>query len=108
MKTCNISIARDFSTVPAGRYATDGDVSGEVFRECLLRPVLLKGLQVTIDLDDTEGYGSSFLEEAFGGLVREGFTANQLKTMITFISHEDPSLIEEILTYIDDAQRNQH
>ena len=103
--TRRVSIARDFSRVPAGRYLSDGEVSGENFREKILRPLLAGEGEVIIDLDNTEGYGSSFLEEAFGGLVRIGFSADILKARLKFVSEEDPSLIDEILGYIEDAQR---
>lgn len=64
-----IHIAKDFSKTPVGRYRTDGPDSGERFREDYLVPNLKKG-DVVIVLDGTEGYPSSFLEEAFGGLLR--------------------------------------
>jgi hypothetical protein len=67
----NISIARDFSQFPAGRFKSDGPHSGEAFRENVLVPALQKEEAVSIDMDGVLGYGSSFLEEAFGGLIRE-------------------------------------
>lgn len=98
-----ISVARDFSNVPAGRFYEDGPVSGQRFREKVLVPALAKG-QVEICLD-AEGYGSSFLEEGFGGLVRyEGFTESQLRSVLTFESDDD-SLPVEIWGYISDAQK---
>lgn len=66
-----ISIANDFSRFPAGRYRTDGPYSGQHFRDDLLQPALKKYDRVIVDLDGTMGFGSSFLEEAFGGLRRE-------------------------------------
>lgn len=65
-----IKIATDFSRTPGGRYRSDGPASGEEFREDILIPALSHGDTVTIDLDGARGYPSSFLEEAFGGLVR--------------------------------------
>jgi len=53
-----------------------------------------------IDLDDVRGFGSSFLEEAFGGLVRNGFGVEELKKRINFVAF-DESLKEEIRYYID-------
>lgn len=67
----DIKIASEFSEFPAGRTKEDGPNSGEKFREDFLVPALKnEGSHLTVDLDDTMGYGSSFLEEAFGGLVR--------------------------------------
>jgi len=66
-----ISIARNFSKYPAGRYRTDGKASGEAFREDQLVPALRKGVTVSVVFDGIAGCGSSFLDEAFGGLVRD-------------------------------------
>lgn len=64
-----IKIATDFSPVPSGRYRTDGPDSGERFREEFLIPALEGGGKLIVDIDGTEGYQTSFLEEAFGGLI---------------------------------------
>lgn len=71
MKVKEIVIAKDFSIAPAGRYLTDGNYSGERFRDEVLYPLLQENDSVVVNLDGTLGYGSSFLEEAFGGLIRE-------------------------------------
>jgi len=82
-----INIASDFSRTPGGRYISDGPFSGELFRERLLVPALRGALsskgKVVVVLDGTRGYLSSFLEESFGGLVREhGFTKHQLDRIL--------------------------
>ena len=78
MKTINI--AKEFSDTPLGRFPDDGPFNGEKFREEFLRPAFASDTDVTVDLDGAEGYGSSFLNEAFGGLVRKGyFTALHLR-----------------------------
>lgn len=73
--TKRISIAREFSEFPAGRIPDDGPNSGQRFRDDFLVPALQEAIKsngvVEVNLDDTMGYGSSFLDEAFGGLVRE-------------------------------------
>ena len=98
-----IDIGKDFSRFPAGRYESDGPYNGETFRTKYLLPILKNKEKVIIELDGTAGYGSSFLEEAFGGLIRLGFTSAQIKDAINLHS-DDPSLIEEIEEYIHDAE----
>ncbi len=97
-----VNIGKVFSKFPAGRYSADGPASGEKFREDVLRPILSAGFDLVIELDDALGYGSSFLEEAFGGLVRSGFGANELLRRCHFESYDD-SLVEEIRSYIREA-----
>ena len=67
---------KDYAVAPGGRYRKDGPFSGEAFRDDVLVPELLaaagKNEQVIVELDGVAGYGSSFLEEVFGGLVRRG------------------------------------
>lgn len=104
MSMTKITIASDFSEYPAGRYRDDGDYSGQVFREDVLEPKLLKYEIVEVNLDGSMGYGSSFLEEAFGGLVRlKKFTKEALHKKLKFNYSEDPFVIEEIWHYIDTA-----
>lgn len=73
-----INIAREFTRYPGPRYAEDGPFSGQYFRDEILAPALRAAIEtngtLTVVLDDVAGYGSSFLEEAFGGLVRIGFS----------------------------------
>lgn len=100
-----INIASDFSVFPAGRYRTDGPHSGEKFRLELLMPALWESALVTVYLDGTMGYSSSFLKEAFGGLVcKSGFLVSELRSKLTIISDHDRTLITEIWSYIDQAE----
>ncbi len=103
MNARSLSIAKDFSRFPAGRFESDGKFPGEVCRRRLLVPALNEGGDLVVDLRGTLGYGSSFLEEAFGGLVREeGFSAEDLHRRLKFIS-DDETLESEIWSYIDAA-----
>lgn len=79
MTSKSLSVAKDFSPSPAGRFRSDGRFSGEQFREDLLLPALMASDEVFVDFDGTDGYGSSFLEEAFGGLVRSGVPYAELE-----------------------------
>jgi hypothetical protein len=89
MACTTIRIATDFSRTPGGRYREDGDFSGEQFREEFLVPALDNPEGVIVFLDDTDGYPSSFLEEAFGGLVRAGFSNADLQRRLV-IRNDDP------------------
>jgi hypothetical protein len=107
MKT--ISIGSDFSETPIGRYPSDGGFSGERFRDEILVPLLQSNDKVEVVIDDVEGYGSSFLEEAFGGIVRRrAFDENQLKKNLV-ISLNDPDFEfyrKLIWRYIAEAQKS--
>lgn len=65
----------DFTRTPGARYKSDGAFSGEEFRETQLDPLIDKKASrvplIEIDFSGTLGYPTSFLEEAFGGLIRE-------------------------------------
>lgn len=91
MAEVTISIARDFSPFPAGRKRGDGPFTGQKFREDVLRPRLDRGLHVILDIDGVEGLPSSFLEEVFGGLVRDGWNLTELKEILELRS-SDPEL----------------
>lgn len=100
MEKIIINIQRDFSRYPAGRYRGDGPYNGEKFREDFLIPALKKSAdKIYIELDGVRGYNSSFLDEAFGKLIRCGFSAKELLERLEFNS-QDKSLIEEIIGYI--------
>lgn len=95
----------DFTEFPGPRHEKIGKFSGERFRdEVLLENIKKYSIsEISIDLDGTAGYGSSFLEEAFGGLVRTGIPYKDVLLLCDrIISDEDPSLIEEIKGYVRD------
>jgi len=98
-ETFTISVVRDFSKRPYGRYPDpDGEFCGQNFRQKLLAPMLRKHHKVHVDLDGYNRYGRSFLDEAFGGLIREeGFTLDQLKEKLSY-SHTLVPTIEMLIT----------
>ncbi len=103
-----ISIARDFSPYTGARYRTDGPNSGQEFRQDLLEPRFLQALEqgqkLIINLDGAEGYATSFLEEAFGGLAR-AHGAQLVLDYLEFQSLDEPLLADEIKKYIRDTAR---
>jgi hypothetical protein len=108
-KMLTISVI-DFTEFPGPRHESIGKFSGERFREEVLLENIKKHSisEISIDLDGTAGYGSSFLEEAFGGLIRKGIPYKDVLSLCNRItSDEDPSLIEEIKGYVRDESEKQ-
>jgi hypothetical protein len=106
-----IHVGRDFSRTPGGRRYTDGPDSGELFRERLLLPALKQavssGGKVSVVLDGPRGYLSSFLEEAFGGLVRKGYFNKAQLARYLEIKTIDPfyeTYRRLVLKFIDEAR----
>lgn len=104
-----INIATEYTKTPGGRFSSEGEYSGEDFRDKMLLPKYMEAVEkkekLIINLDGGYGYGSSFLEEAFGGMARKfkDFDISKLE----IISDEEPQLINDILNYISDAKKFQ-
>ncbi len=94
-----IKIANDFTTTPGARNYKDGPFSGEEFYDTLLKSryseAAAKGVKLEIDLDGTDGYASSFLNEAFSLLGNE-FDPNEVFENLIIISKEVPKYIRKI------------
>jgi len=101
-----LKIATEFSDMPGPRYIAEGDYSGELFRRDFFEPLYLKckkqGDTMLVDLDDTEGYATSFIEESFGGLKRI-HPDDQILDIVSIKSNDEPFLIDEIRKCIDEA-----
>ncbi len=87
----------------------EGKFSGEVFRKEYLYPKLRACIEndskLVIVLDGTAGYGTSFLEEAFGGLIRHNnLTHAEIMSHISVVSEEQPYLVDDINDYLADAE----
>ncbi len=101
-----INISKDYTETPGARSKIDGDYSGEEFRQKFLEPLfqdITDESEIIITLDGTYGYGTSFLEEAFGGLARK-FGKDICIKRLRFISNDDPLLNDEIEEYIKNAK----
>lgn len=103
-----IVVARDFSDCPGARYREDGPKSGQEFYEELLKQVFADALssnaKLRIVLDGTNGYATSFLDQAFGELAKN-FGVEKVLGIIDLVSEEEPELIEDIQGYIHDAHK---
>lgn len=98
-----LSIAKEYSETPASRYRHEGPDSGERFRDDYLIPALTEFDGVTVELEGVVGFGSSFLEESFGGLIRSGYREKELKERLKVVGL--PIHIERIWRYIGDAEK---
>jgi STAS-like domain of unknown function (DUF4325) len=98
-----VNVAKDFTRFPSGRFRKNGDTSGQAFREIYLEPHLKVGEKVSVELDGTIGYGSSFLEEAFGGLVRSLRLKPAVLNSNLLIKTEDTALLDEVNGYMEEA-----
>ena len=77
--TTTIDIAQDFSRFPRGLTPKDGPDNATTFRQQHLVPVLENNDRAIVVLDGVGGYFASFLDEAFGGLVRkEGYLTKKV------------------------------
>lgn len=103
MSDKTIVVVKDFHPAPKGRYPSEGDFSGQRFRDEILAPAMNRNDHVHVVLDGYNRYGRSFIDEAFGGLVREnGFTEQQLKTKLTY-SHSLIKSLERLIAERIDA-----
>lgn len=106
----NIKIATIFSEYPGLRHCTISEKSGEQFYHDILNEKFYESLlskqKLSVDLDNTAGFASSFLDEAFGNLVFD-FTLEKVKKNIEIISTQEPHWKEMIMdrTFIQWEQR---
>jgi hypothetical protein len=102
-----------FTRTPGPRYRSEGSFSGEQWREEHLLPAYRKavaeGRPLRVSLDGVVGFASSFLEEAFGGLVRATNEAPSLvATRLEIACMDEPSAVDAIFNkYLPDANKAQ-
>ena len=105
MKKYNIKIARDFTKAPGFRFKKQGPKSGEELREHLREPLFEDPDDkhiITIDFNGCYGFATSFLEEAFGGLVRKTKMKNILERF-RFVADDNHEVKESVIRYIKEA-----
>ncbi len=116
MNNLQINVAKDFTRLPGVRTAAEGDNSGEAFLRNHLFPkfreAVRSGVQLIVNLDGTAGYATSFLEAAFGGLIRgdelyqiPATDLSQAQKTLVIIS-SDRYLKEEIEEYMLEASES--
>ena len=109
-----INIVKEYTDKPGARYESQGSNSGEKFRDEILYPKFIEAInnneELSIDLDGGYGYGSSFLEETFGGLVRrlkkeKNDNYKKVNQIIKIKSNDNNTWIEKINQYIENEIR---
>lgn len=113
MQKIKINISRDFSPTPGPRYIHEGNFSGELFRKEILfnrvSEALEQDIPFEVNLDGTAGYGTSFLEESFGGLIRiHKLSYEKIIQKMILISEEEDYLIDDIKGYLNDAANEEN
>ncbi|MCC7467196.1 MAG: STAS-like domain-containing protein [Saprospiraceae bacterium] len=95
-----VSILDDFSEFPNLRHCNISDNSGEEFYHRVLNQAFKEAYEankkLSVNLDNTAGYASSFLDEAFGNLVYD-FSLDIIESRIEIISDQEPHWKEMIL-----------
>ena len=96
-----------YSRFPGPRFRTEGEHSGEEFRDDILLPAFRAAAaasqRLIVDFDGVAfGYPTSFLEEAFGGLARQ-MGVQAVLDVLDLHSTQDPNLAAEVTRYIKDA-----
>lgn len=103
-----LRISKEFSETLGGRFKSDGEHSGEEFYESLLKPYFLEVLDtdniLTIDLDGTYGYPSSFIDQSFGELSRV-YGKKEVLKKLKFISNDQPGLVKLIKENIENPNQ---
>ncbi|HCY83261.1 MAG TPA: DUF4325 domain-containing protein [Xanthomarina gelatinilytica] len=94
-----INIYEDFTDTPGARTYEDGEFSGQEFFDKLLLPkyeeAVNKNEKLQINLDGTNGYASSFLNEAFSRLGNK-FNPETVWNNLIVISNEVPKYIDKV------------
>lgn len=108
MEPIKLKILTDYTRTPGPRYISEGPFSGEDFRQKVLGPkikvAISESKKLVVDIDGTAGYGTSFLEESFGGLIRvENIDYKDIMSCLEVISEEDPDYKDEVLQYLHEA-----
>ena len=109
-----INVVKEYTDKPGARYESQGSNSGQKFRDTILYPKFIETIEknetLIVNLDGGYGYGSSFLEETFGGLVRRLKKENndnyKRVSEIVIISNDNKTWIEKIKGYIKEAIDN--
>lgn len=87
----------DFDEYPGLRHCSVSEFSGEEYYHKILNDAFKKAYEnkevLIVELDGTDAYASSFLDEAFGNLVYDFTLANVLR-LIKIVSNDEPHWVK--------------
>ena len=87
----------DFDEYPGLRHCSVSEFSGEEFYHKILNDAFEKAYEnmevLIVELDGTDAYASSFLDEAFGNLVYDFTLANVLR-LVKIVSNDEPHWVK--------------
>lgn len=103
-----IYVATQYTRTPDVRFESQArGKSGEGFREKLLIPKLMECIgkqeELYVFFDGCRGAGVSFLEEAFGGLIRRGIAYEDIKRWLRVRWNSNPRKVLQIEGFIKKA-----
>jgi hypothetical protein len=102
---CKLVVA-EYTDMPIGRNDLDGPKNGADFRDNHLLPALKEYEVVSVDFNGTLGTTPSFLEEVFGGVVRNGhMSASELTRRVPVI-YKFESVKNNVKKYIAEADKH--
>ena len=106
-----LHVVDEYSKSLGARYESEAPFSGERFRDEMLYPKLYDAMRqnkiLVVNLDGGFGYACSFLDEAFGGLIRvDGENLKEIIQHLEIVSSEEPGLLDEIMNYMKEASEN--
>lgn len=102
-----------YSMDPGPRYVRQGADSGEDYYHKILNQAFYQAVKnnsiLEVNLDGTDGYASSFLDESFGNLVFD-FSLDLVKENLRIIFDEEPELKKMIEdeTFIEWGKRRKN
>ncbi|MFF7063580.1 STAS-like domain-containing protein [Pseudomonas sp. NPDC008258] len=103
MKPEKVFNVAKYTDTPIGRNSLDGPKNGADYRDNVIVPALSDYQTIKLDFSETIGTTPSFLEEIFGGIIRDRILSpTELKRRVIVISKYE-SVKRNIIKYIDEA-----
>jgi len=104
-----VKIRDDYNWSTGSRLIIEGPHSGEDFRIKFFYPMIIDAIAsnetLTIDFDGGIGYGTSWLEEVFGGVIRKDrVDAQDVRKHLRLIATQQPYILRLVDKYMKQAE----